>query len=95
VIDKVKGCLEAWCQSRAHPEWYEIFLANYFPPPGTPACDASRPWRDRFGLTRDQVRYALDEVNQQFVDFSAGVCISAAPQCFLFVLSPLLIHLVG
>jgi RNA polymerase sigma factor (sigma-70 family) len=68
VLDKVKSNLQAWCQCRSRPEWYEIFLANYFP-----ASDAPRVTQqilaDHFGLTRDQVRYALEEVNRQFVEF--------------------------
>lgn len=66
VLANVRRSLETWCQERRRPDWYEIFCAVHFPLPG------SRPMTQEalaghFRVTRDQVRYASEEVKKQFV----------------------------
>jgi RNA polymerase sigma-70 factor (ECF subfamily) len=68
VIDNVRRGLQRWCEFRGRPDWYEVFSAHYFPPPGS-ARVTQNALADRFRLTRDQVRYALEEVNRQFIEF--------------------------
>jgi len=71
VIDQVRRCLELWCQSRGRPDWYQIFCASYFPAPGS-ARATQHALADRFHLTRDQIRYALEEVDRQFIQLLRG-----------------------
>jgi len=66
VIANVRRRLELWCYSKDRPDWCEIFSAIHFPPPGTTRI-TQQELADRFRLTRDQVRYAIEEVNRQFI----------------------------
>ena len=66
VIGNVRRRLSFWCDhGKNRPDWYEIFTAVYFPPAGAPRV-TQQALAQRFRLTRDQVRYALEEVNRQF-----------------------------
>jgi len=66
VIANVRQSLELWCLGKGRPDWYAIFGAIHFPPPGErpPTQEALA---ERFRVTRDQVRYALEETNRQFI----------------------------
>lgn len=66
VVNNVRYSLELWCRAKGRPDWYALFSSLHFPPP-----DSNRPTQmslaDRFHLNRDQVRYALEQVEAQFV----------------------------
>jgi RNA polymerase sigma-70 factor (ECF subfamily) len=66
AIRAVEQSVRHWCEERGRPDWFEIFALHHFPPPG-----AIRPTQQeiaaRFHLSRDQVRYALEETNGEFV----------------------------
>jgi len=68
VLANARRHLEIWCYSKSRPDWYEIFCTTHFPPPGTPHL-AQQAIADRFHCTRDQVRYGLEEVRRQFLEF--------------------------
>jgi len=65
VISNVRRQLEVWCFQKNRPDWYKVFCAVYFPRAGA-ARATQQALAERFHLTRDQVRYALEEVNRQF-----------------------------
>lgn len=67
VITHVRHCLETWCTDRGRPDWYRIFCQVYFPEPGRPRS-SQRAIGDQLHMTREQVRYGLEEVNRQFVE---------------------------
>ncbi len=67
VIAHVQQCLETWCCHRGRPDWYRIFCQVYFPSPGSPRI-SRQELADQLHLSRDQVRYGLDEVNRRFVE---------------------------
>lgn len=67
VLANVRKCLEAWCRDRRRPDWYEMFSLVHFPPPGTDRV-TQQELAARFHVTRDQVRYGLEEVHRQFVE---------------------------
>ena len=66
VIDNARRALELWCDERGRPDWYQMFLAVNLPAPGSPRL-TQQALADHFRVTRDQVRYALEEVNAQLV----------------------------
>jgi RNA polymerase sigma-70 factor (ECF subfamily) len=66
VIANARRALELWCDERGRPDWYQIFSAVNLPAPGQSRL-TQQALADRLRLTRDQVRYALEEVNAQFV----------------------------
>ncbi|HEX3658581.1 MAG TPA: sigma factor [Pirellulales bacterium] len=67
VIASVQQCLETWCSNRGRPDWYQIFCQLYLPSPGSPHL-SQQALAEQLRLTRDQVRYGLEEVNRQFVE---------------------------
>lgn len=67
VIDNCVTRLEAWCREKGHVIWHEIFMEVHFPAPGTRRVSQQALARRR-QLSRDQVRYALDQTNRQFVE---------------------------
>ncbi len=67
VIAHVQRCLEACCAQQGRPDWYRMFCQVYFPSPGGPRI-TQQALADQLHLTRDQVRYGLEEVNRQFVE---------------------------
>jgi hypothetical protein len=67
VIAHVQQCLETWCCNRGRPDWYRIFCQLYFPSPGSPRI-SQQAIADQLHLSRDQVRYGLEEVNRRFVE---------------------------
>ncbi len=79
VIAHVRRCLEAWCGQQGRPDWYKMFSLVYFPLPGDPRT-TQQALADQLHLTRDQVRYGLEEVNRQFVAlFRAEVAEQVGP----------------
>lgn len=67
VIANVQQCLQTWCANRGRPDWYSIFCQMYFPAPSSPRI-SEQALADQLHLTRDKVRYGLDEANRQFVE---------------------------
>ena len=67
VIAHVQQCLETWCCHRGRPDWYRIFCQVYLPSPGSPRI-SQQAMADQLHLSRDQVRYGLEEVNRRFVE---------------------------
>jgi hypothetical protein len=67
VIAHVQQGLELWCASRGRPDWYRIFCQICFPPPGCPRT-SQQTLAEELHLSRDQVRYGLEEVNRRFVE---------------------------
>jgi RNA polymerase sigma factor (sigma-70 family) len=67
VIADVQQCLETWCSNRGRPDWYRIFCQVYLPAAGSPRI-SQQTLADQLHLSRDQVRYGLEEVNRQFVE---------------------------
>ena len=65
VIANVQRNLEAWCILRGRPDWYRMFCAMYFPEPGDLRV-TQQELASRLRVSRDQVRYGLEEVNRQF-----------------------------
>jgi RNA polymerase sigma factor (sigma-70 family) len=66
IIRTVEQGVSAWCDEQGRPDWFEIFSLHHFPPPGA-ARLSQQAIAVRCRLSRDQVRYALDETNRQFV----------------------------
>ena len=67
TIVQVQRRVEAWCAERGRPDWYWMFCQTYFP--DTPQKQITQQAiADRLHLSRDQVRYGLQEVNKQFVE---------------------------
>jgi DNA-directed RNA polymerase specialized sigma24 family protein len=67
VIANVQKSLEAWCNGRGRPDWHRMFSETYFPEPGKSRI-TQQNLADRLHLTRDQIRYGLEEVNHQFIE---------------------------
>lgn len=68
LVDSVRRRLQLWSHDQGRPDWYEIFLAHHFPPPGSRKT-SQEELAGRFRLTRDQVRHALTRMNEQFINF--------------------------
>jgi RNA polymerase sigma-70 factor (ECF subfamily) len=66
VVDTVSKGVEAWCQDRGRPDWYQIFRASHFPPSGSRV--SQQALAAQFHVSRDQVRYGLEEVSRKFVE---------------------------
>ncbi len=67
VIAHVQQGLEAWCANRGRPDWYRIFCQVYLPAPGSPRA-TQQELAEQLRVSRDQVRYGLEEANRQFVE---------------------------
>lgn len=79
VVAHARRGVEAWCSDRGRPDWYQMFCQVYFPAPGSPPI-TQQALADQLRLTRDQVRYGLEEVNRQFVELlRAEVAEQAGP----------------
>jgi len=65
VIRNARRGLETWCHERGRPDWYEIFSAVHFPTAGQVRL-SQQALADRLRLSRDQVRYGLEEADRQF-----------------------------
>ncbi len=65
LVDDVKRELEAWCRERGRVAWYAIFEAHHFPP-SVDKHPSQEELAHRFGCSRDQVRYAIEQTDRQF-----------------------------
>jgi RNA polymerase sigma-70 factor (ECF subfamily) len=65
LLDAVLHQLSYWCHAQGRPDWYEVFTAIHFPPPGRERL-AQQAVADKLQITRDQVRYGLETANRQF-----------------------------
>ncbi|MEI8372861.1 MAG: hypothetical protein WCJ35_08510 [Planctomycetota bacterium] len=65
LVEEVRGELDAWCRQRGRPDWSAIFTAHHFPAAG---CEGltQHALAERFRSSRDQIRYALEQTNQEF-----------------------------
>jgi RNA polymerase sigma factor (sigma-70 family) len=65
LVEEVRSELDAWCRQRGRPDWCAIFTAHHFPAAG---CEAltQQALAERFRSSRDQIRYALEQTNQEF-----------------------------
>jgi len=67
LLDEVCAELKSWCAGRGRPEWYQIFADHHFPP-----SEHQRETQDhlaaRFQCSRDQIRYAIEQTNNQFIN---------------------------
>jgi RNA polymerase sigma-70 factor (ECF subfamily) len=68
VIANVRRNLETWCSLRGRPDWYRMFCDTYLRDPGSPRI-TQQALADRLHVSRDQVRYGLEEAHRQFVEF--------------------------
>ena len=68
VIDNVRRRLQVWCEGKGRPDWHRIFTAKHFPPAGGRGL-TQQALAAEFNATRDQVRYALEQVESLFVEF--------------------------
>lgn len=66
IISSVELRLRSWCEEQGRTDWYEIFSAHHFPRPGETKL-SQQAIASQFRLSRDQVRYAVNETNQRFV----------------------------
>ncbi len=65
VIRNTRRRLETWCHERGRPDWYAIFSMVHFPTAGQTQL-SQQALADRLRLSRDQVRYGLEEADRQF-----------------------------
>ena len=65
LVEDVRGELDAWCRQRGRPDWSAIFTAHHFP---TAGCEGltQQALAERYRSSRDQIRYALEQTNQEF-----------------------------
>jgi DNA-directed RNA polymerase specialized sigma24 family protein len=68
VIDNVRRSVQAWCIARGRPDWYRIFHAVHFPDAGSPKF-TQQALADDLHVSRDQIRYGLEEVQGKFIEF--------------------------
>jgi RNA polymerase sigma-70 factor (ECF subfamily) len=65
AIDNARRRLEVWCREKGRPDWYRIFAAANFAD-----VDGARLTQnelaERFRLSRDQIRHALERTEDQF-----------------------------
>jgi len=66
VIATVMARLRGWCDEQGRPDWYLMFEATHWPQPGRKRI-AQRKTAEHFSVTRDQVRYALEQTQEKFV----------------------------
>ena len=67
TIEVAQQKLTEWCKARDRSAWHRIFQAVHFPPLGTPTLSQTA-LAEKMGVSRDQVRYALEQTNQQFIE---------------------------
>ena len=67
TIETVQRKLADWCRDCNRTDWHQVFQANHFQSPGTPTISQTA-LAEQMGISRDQVRYALEQTNQRFVE---------------------------
>jgi RNA polymerase sigma-70 factor (ECF subfamily) len=67
VIASANRRLKAWCEANGRPDWYRIFSTLNL---GTdhPTRVTQQDLAKKFNLSRDQIRYGLDQTKRQFVE---------------------------
>lgn len=65
VIGNARRALEAWCRQRGRPNWYAIYSTTRFPTAGQGRL-TQEALANQLRLSRDQVRYGLEEADRQF-----------------------------
>jgi RNA polymerase sigma-70 factor (ECF subfamily) len=68
VIAAVQQRLETWCNNRGRPDWFRVFCEVHLRDPASPRV-SQQALADALHITREQVRYGVDQTHQQFVDF--------------------------
>jgi len=68
VMATVHKSLELWCFARGRPDWFRVFRTTYFPVAGSSRI-SQQELAERLQITRAKVRYALEEVHRQFIEF--------------------------
>jgi RNA polymerase sigma-70 factor (ECF subfamily) len=66
LVQRVLDRIERFYQKERRASWFEIFAAAHFPR-GTAATQEALG--QRFGMSRDQVRYAQEKVEQRFAHY--------------------------
>lgn len=66
VIRNIRRRLRIWCEDSGRPDWYRVFAAFNLDGGLGPRVTQEEVAR-KLGLTRDQVRYALQRTEEQFV----------------------------
>ena len=67
TIDNARKKLTDWCRECSRCEWHQIFRTIHFQSPGTPSISQTA-LAEQLGITRDQVRYALEQTNERFIE---------------------------
>lgn len=67
VVGNVRRRLKIWCADNGRPDWYRVFAAFNLLGDVGPRMTQEGIAR-KLNLSRDQVRYALAQTKQQFVD---------------------------
>jgi RNA polymerase sigma-70 factor (ECF subfamily) len=65
LVATVRQRLRRLCEEKGRPTWYDLFDAVHGAAPGT-EDPSQHALADRFGVTREQVRYGLEQVRQWF-----------------------------
>lgn len=65
IITGVQRALELWCEGRGRPDWYRMFSAVHFPS-STSERITQQFLAERYHVSRDQIRYALQETESRF-----------------------------
>jgi RNA polymerase sigma-70 factor (ECF subfamily) len=71
VIANARKALEAWCCDKGRPDWYEIFSAKHSLPAGKHR-ESQEALGERMHLSRDQIRYGLEQADRQFRELLRG-----------------------
>ncbi len=66
LVDGVLRQLQEFYEGSEQRNWYELFALTQFTDDQSPRL-TQHELAERFGLTRDQVRYALEMVQKRFV----------------------------
>lgn len=64
LVDRVRDNVRGECLAEGREAWYELFAANAMP--DVEAKSSQSALARKFGLSRDQVRYRLEQVRRRF-----------------------------
>ena len=68
TLGNVLRRVKEWCRDQGRPDWHEIFRMIHFPCAGERSA-TQQEIAKRLNISRDRVRYGLEETNRQFVEF--------------------------
>ena len=71
LVQNVLEQLRQLCENEGHPVWYDVFIATHYPAASTQQV-TQQALATRLGLTRDKVRYALEEAKKRFNQLLRG-----------------------